>query len=131
MSDSNAPIKGEFICVVCPTGCSIEAEFVRGARRELIDAKGYRCPRGEKWIKQEIEEPMRTIATSVMVRDGDYINASVRTKDPIPLEKVPAVVESLRGIVLDAPVRIGQVVLHNPSGAETDIVATRNVERCA
>ncbi|MDR1917116.1 MAG: hypothetical protein LBQ58_11140, partial [Synergistaceae bacterium] len=67
-------IKGEFICVVCPNGCAIDALFSRGtseARPRLISSEGWKCPRGEEWIKQEVEFPMRTISTSVLVNNGD------------------------------------------------------------
>lgn len=122
-------IRGEFVCVVCPTGCSIEAEFERGASRKLICAAGYRCARGENWIKQEIERPMRTIATSVPVEGGDYLCASVRTRTPIPLEKIPDVMAVVREAALRAPVHIGQVVVANPAGTDTEVIATRNVAR--
>lgn len=124
-------IHGEFVCVVCPNGCTIDAEFERsddGSSR-LISFTGAKCPRGEAWIRQEIESPMRTIATSVMVEGGDYILASVRTNRPIPLDRVPAVMDAVRGITLSAPVEIGQVVLTNPADTYTDIIATRNVQK--
>lgn len=122
-------VKGEFVCVVCPNGCAIDAEFVKGDSPKLISAEGARCARGNKWVKQEIEEPMRTIATSVLVRNGDYICASVRTQGPVPLEKISRVMDAVRGLVLDAPVHIGQVLVKNPAGTETNIIATRNVAR--
>lgn len=124
-------VSGEFVCVVCPNGCAIDAEFVRGEAPRLISAVGARCARGDKWVKQEIEEPMRTIATSVLVRGGDWPCASVRTQSPIPLEKVPGVMDALRGVVIDAPLRIGQIVVKNPAGTETNVIVTRNVARVA
>lgn len=120
---------GEFICVVCPNGCPIDAEFARmpDGRSELISSSGSACPKGEAWIKQEIESPMRTIATSVPVDGGDLLLASVRTNRPIPLDKVSAVMEETRRVRLAAPVRIGQVVISSPAGVDADIIATRNV----
>ena len=127
-------LRNEFVCVVCPNGCTIDAEFEpagpsSAGAPKLIAFQGARCARGEAWIKQEIESPMRTIATSVLVKGGDYISTSVRTERPIPLAAVPEVMASLRGVVLDAPVKIGQVVLTNPAGTETDIIATRDVAK--
>ena len=126
-------LRNEFVCVVCPNGCTIDAEFepseTPGTPPRLISFEGARCARGETWIKQEIESPMRTIATSVLVRNGDYINASVRTDRPIPLTAVKDIMDAVRDVVLDAPVHIGQVVLTNPAGADTNVVATREVQR--
>ena len=73
-------IKGEFLCVVCPNGCFIEAEYAPGHPTTLLSNGGNRCVRGKDWVRQEIENPERTIATSVPVRGGDFLLASVRTK---------------------------------------------------
>ena len=127
MNNAEQHVRGEFICVVCPNGCAIDAEFVKGPPPRLIAFSGAACKRGEAWILQEIEQPMRTIASNVLVRGGDCINASVRTSKPIPLDAVPAVMEAVRGVVLTAPVHIGQVVVAAPAGTDTDIIATRNV----
>lgn len=120
-------IKGEFICVVCPNGCPIDAEFTQGESPRLISHEGAKCKRGDAWIVQEIEMPMRTIASSVLVEGGDYCTASVRTSRPIPLASIPAVMAALRTVTLQAPVTIGQIVLARPAGTEADIIVTRNV----
>ena len=118
----------EFICVVCPNGCSINAVYDESVKPvKLISAKGFRCPRGEKWIRQEIENPLRTFSTSVTVKNGDFIEASVRLTKPIPLSKVFDVMSEIKDITLTAPVSIGDVVLTNPAGCETQVIVTRNV----
>lgn len=125
-------MSGEFLCVVCPNGCVVDAEFEAGGEGSpprLISASGYRCPRGEAWVRQEIENPMRTIASSVLVRNGDYIAASVRTSVPIPLAQVMDVMREIRVQHPEAPLRIGQVLISHPCGIETDIIVTRDVER--
>lgn len=123
------PLRGEFLCVLCPNGCSIDVEFIKRPVPKLIFAEGSKCERGDAWILQEIEEPMRAIASNVLVEGGDFITASVRTSKPIPLEKISAVMDAIRPIVLEAPVKLGQVVLTKPAGTDTDIIATRNVAR--
>ena len=122
-------MKGEFICVVCPNGCSIDAEFEAGRPPKLISAEGYACDRGLSWVRQEIENPMRTIASSMLVKNGNFIAASVRTRSAIPLEKVRDVMEEIRKRELDAPVRIGDVLIPNAAGTGADVIATRDVER--
>jgi CxxC motif-containing protein len=37
--------------------------------------------------------------------------------------------DALRDMTLEAPVRIGQVVANSPAGADTEIIATRNVKK--
>jgi CxxC motif-containing protein len=129
MTTDTTVVNGEFICVVCPNGCAINASFERAPAPRLIASDGWRCKRGEEWIRQEIESPMRTIATSVLVKDGDCICASVRTRNAIPLAKVREVMDYLRGVVLEAPLCIGDVAAVNPGDSGSDIIVTRNVSR--
>ena len=124
---------GEFLCVVCPNGCVIDAEFESSddgdGKLKLTAAAGNLCQRGEDWVRQEIENPMRTIAGSVIVKNGDFITASVRTTRPIPLARVMDVMREIHEQNPPAPLRIGQVLISNPCGLDTDIIVTRNVDR--
>ncbi|MDR1726348.1 MAG: DUF1667 domain-containing protein [Acidobacteriota bacterium] len=126
----------ELTCVVCPNGCTIAVELGADGKI-LVDAegkpaiKGSVCKRGDEWAKQEVENPMRTIASSVPVSGGDSLMASVRTNRPIPLGKVMAVMAEVRGRTVTAPVAIGDVIIANPAGTDTDIIATRNVAKAS
>ena len=99
----------EFLCVVCPNGCVIDAEF-----EDTGDANGKR---------------LSGVAGSVLVKNGDFITASVRTTRPIPLARVMDVMGDIRAQNPEAPLRIGQVLISNPRGLDTDIIVTRNVNR--
>lgn len=123
--------RGEHTCVVCPNGCVIDTRTKVGSdgRPVLVSFVGCSCLRGKAWIKQEIERPMRTIATSVPVRGGAARLASVRTAQAIPLDKIAEVTSEIKNISLDAPVEIGDVVLSRPCGTQTDVIATRRVPR--
>ena len=120
-------IEKEFTCVVCPNGCSIKVGYEEGTPPKLIRAEGARCPRGKSWAKQEIENPMRTFSSSVIVSGGDFLEASVRLTKPIPLAKIFEVMAEIKKIRLAAPLAIGDVVLANPAGTETEVIVTRNV----
>lgn len=122
-------IEKDFTCIVCPRGCTITAKFTDDVPPVFISATGYSCPRGLKWIKQEIEAPTRTFATSIAVSHGEFENASVRTAKPVPLEKIFDVMEAIKKVRVEAPVKIGDVVLTSPAGVDTEIIITRNVNR--
>lgn len=49
----------EFTCIICPNGCEIQV------RQSSIT--GAACPRGEEYVRQELTDPRRNIATSVLV----------------------------------------------------------------
>lgn len=118
----------EYTCVVCPNGCSIKVKYEESQPPKLISSEGASCPQGESWAKQEIENPMRTFSSSVIVTGGQFIEASVRTTKPIPLAKIFSVMEEIKKIKLQAPLAIGDVILSNPAGTDTDVIVTRNVQ---
>lgn len=124
-------IAKEFICVVCPNGCTIKAHYEDGNPPKLLSAEGMRCPRGRTWIQQEIESPMRTFSTSVLVDGGDFLEVSVRLTKPIPLAKIFDVMAELKHIRLCAPLSIGDVILVNPAGTQTEVIVTRNITSTA
>ena len=54
---------------------------------------------------------------------------SVKTKEDIPKGKIFECVRALKGVEIEAPVHIGDVVVQNAAGTGVDIVATKNVEK--
>jgi len=117
----------EYTCVVCPNGCTLKVEVKDGEKPEFVRVEGNICKRGESWARQEVENPLRTIASSVLVRGGEFPLASVRTDSPIPLESIGAVMNDIRSITLDAPLEIGDVVIEKPAGTDCRIIVTRKV----
>ena len=119
----------EYTCVVCPNGCTLKVEVTDGDHPEFVRVEGNICKRGETWAKQEVENPMRTIASSVLVKNGEFPLASVRTDSPIPLGSIQAVMKEIQSIELEAPLHIGDVVLEKPAGTNCNIIVTRKVEK--
>ncbi|HOO64750.1 MAG TPA: DUF1667 domain-containing protein [Synergistaceae bacterium] len=119
----------ELTCVVCPNGCPLKIVCTEDDPPRVESVEGHLCPRGIRWARQEVEAPQRTIASSVLVAGGVAPLASVRTDRPIPLEKIPSVMQELRKLVLPAPLALGDVVLRNPAGTDCAVIVTRGVER--
>ena len=76
-----------------------------------------------------MENPMRSIASSVLVEGGELPLASVRLTRPIPKEKIFAVMEEIKKVKLSAPVEEGTVVISNVLGLGSDVMVTKAVER--
>lgn len=119
----------EYTCVVCPNGCTLKVEVSEGDHPEVVKVNGNICKRGDAWVRQEVENPMRTIASSVLVRGGDFPLASVRTDAPIPLGSIGSVMQKIRDVATDAPLHIGDVVLANPAGTACNVIVTREVRQ--
>ena len=119
-------MKKQFTCIVCPNGCEIDAEVENG---QVVSVSGHTCPKGEQYVRQELTAPRRTIASSVLVRGGVMPLASVRLTAAIPKEMIFPVMEEIRRVTLDAPVRAGDTVLSRVCGLDSDVVVTRSVAK--
>lgn len=117
-------IEKEFVCIVCPVGCNLR---VRKEGEELI-VTGNTCPRGEKYGKQEMIAPKRTICSTVRVKNGFLPLVSVKTSDEIPKEKIFDVMNVINKIEIKAPVELGQIIVENILDTGVNIVATRDVD---
>ena len=99
----------ELTCVVCPRSCHILITWSLADGR-LLDMEGFRCPLGRDWAEQEFLAPMRTLCTSVGVIGGSAPLVSVKTAGAIPLASYGRIMEQIRQIWVDAPIRAGTIV---------------------
>lgn len=113
-------------CISCPMGCPITVEM---EGEEIISVTGNTCKRGEVYARKEVTNPTRIVTSTVKVRGGAADMVSVKTKEDIPKGKIFECVRALKGVEIEAPVHIGDVVVQNAAGTGVDIVATKNVEK--
>jgi len=116
--------KRTLTCVVCPNGCELEVCL---DNKNLISIEGSTCKRGYKWAKQELTDPRRTIASSIAVDNGDWPLVSVKTDRPIPLTDIAKVMDAIKAVRVQAPIKLGEVLISNAAKTDTSIIATRNV----
>lgn len=90
---------------------------------------GNRCPRGAAYVTQEIEAPMRNIATSILVEGGELPLASVRLTKPVPRERLSNVMEAIKKIKVSAPIQEGTIVIPDVLGLGSDVIVTKTVEK--
>ncbi len=117
-----------FTCIVCPNGCEVEALLKDG---EIVSISGASCPKGEAYVRQEITDPRRTIASSVLVRGGTLPLVSVRLDRPVPKNRLFDVMKEIRKTELNAPVKSGTCVIKNVLGLNSDVIATKTVPLAA
>ena len=70
--------------------------------------------------------PMRMVMAVIPVR-GSGIPLSVKTSVPVPKELIREVMKQLANVEIEAPVKLGQIVIQNILGTGADVVATRSV----
>lgn len=111
----------ELTCIVCPRGCHLKAD-------EAGHITGNQCPRGAAYGAQELLDPVRMVTSTVKVMGGKDRRTSVRTSCPVSKKRIAAVMEEIRQVVMAAPVKTGQVIMHDVAGSGADLVITRSVE---
>ena len=120
----------QFNCTTCPSECLLTVEVERdadGALVEVRSATGNSCPRGDKFAHQELSCPMRVLTTTVAVSGGDEALLPVRTAEAIPLALHAHAMDLIRGAVVDAPSRMGNVVLPNLLNTGIDLIASMDI----
>ena len=112
-------------CIGCPMGCALTVTQNGGA----VNVSGNDCKIGERYANEEITNPTRNIAASVKIAFGKFHMLSVKTQRPIPKNKIADCMKAVRGLVVEAPVNTGDVIIANAAGTGVNMVATRDVAR--
>ncbi|MDB1872602.1 DUF1667 domain-containing protein [Collinsella aerofaciens] len=128
----NATETLQFNCTTCPSECLLTVEVERDADGAVVEVRsvtGNSCPRGDKFAHQELICPMRVLTTTIAVSGGGEALLPVRTAEAIPLALHAQAMNLIRGLVVNAPIRIGDVVLEDLLGTSIDLVASMDIDR--
>lgn len=127
------PQMRELTCIGCPLGCTLHVEMADGA---VVRVEGAGCENGRRYARSECTHPVRMLTTTVRLAgtvpagaerpDGRYM-LPVRTRSPIPKERLAACMQALAGIRVAPPVRSGQVIAADVAGTGVDIIATEDI----
>ena len=120
----------QFNCTTCPSECLLTVEIEResdGSVAAVHSVTCNGCPRGDKFAHQELTCPMRVLTTTVAVSGGDEALLPVRTAEAIPLALHAQAMNLIRGLVVDAPIRMGDVVLENLLDTNINLVASMDI----
>ena len=121
----------QFNCTTCPSECLLTVEAERDADGALVEVRsvtGNSCPRGDTFAHQELTCPMRVLTTTVAVSGSDEALLPVRTAEAIPLELHAQAMDLIRGVVVDAPIRMGDVVLKNLLDTSINLIASLDID---
>lgn len=121
----------QFNCTTCPSECLLTVEVERDADGHVAEVRsvtGNNCPRGDKFARQELSCPMRVLTTTVAVSGGNEALLPVRTAEAIPLELHAQAIALIRGLVVNAPIHMGDVVLENLLDTNINLIASMDIE---
>ncbi len=114
-------MKKELICIICPRGCTLTVD----TDKQPVEVIGNACSKGEVYGRDEVMNPTRTVTSIVRVANREDTMVSVKTSCPVPKDKIFNTMEAIRNVSVNAPVRIGDVIIHDIFGA--DVIATKDV----
>lgn len=118
-------------CTTCPSECLLTVDIERDADGAVVEVRsvtGNSCPRGDKFAHQELTCPMRVLTTTVAVSGGDEALLPVRTAEAIPLALHAQAMDLIRGLIVNAPIRMSDEVLPNLLDTGTDLIASMDID---
>lgn len=114
-------------CIICPNSCRLEATMNSDGS---ITITGHTCPRGEEYGKNEFIAPVRSLITTMRINNGVLPVIPVRSNKPLPKEKIFEAMNVVNQTSVDAPVKMGQVIIQNILGLQgIDVIASRDMEK--
>lgn len=114
-----------YLCIGCPLGCRLEVD--EDSQGDIVEIRGSSCRRGDRYAAQEHTDPRRGVTTTVAISGGLWPRLPVKTAGEIPKDKVRAACAELRRVRVEAPVKMGDVIVTDVLGTGCDVVATRDM----
>lgn len=108
-------------CVECPMGCDISVFIENGV---VVSVEGNTCKRGKLYAENEIVCPKRVLTTTVKTNSIKLV--PVKTDKPVRKEKTLEYMKEISKIVVELPVKIGDVVKENIEEG-VNLVVTDNI----
>ena len=126
MFDSSQSVVKVIRCIVCPTGCAIQA--VDNGKGD-VTFEGYTCKRGLEYAEQEYYEPKRILTTTMRVENGFLPLIPVRTNTPILKDKLKDVLKEIAKIKVQPPIKMGDILIGNVLSLDANIIASRDITK--
>jgi len=120
-------------CIVCPIGCSLEAEENASASNTgsgNLCVTGNRCPRGAVYAMEELRSPKRTVTATCKIEgetEHSVRRVPVKTVSPCPKEKISALLNDIYKLKIILPVKTGDIIIADWNGEGIDVAATRTI----
>jgi CxxC motif-containing protein len=112
------------ICITCPKGCRLD---VTREGDTILKVDNCGCKRGEEYVKAELTDPRRMVATTVKIQGSLHPLLPVYTAKPFPKPRIRELLTALQQVELSAPVTMGAVVVKDALGTGIDILASREM----
>ena len=114
----------EFVCIVCPNGCTLRTAEKDGE----ITVTGNICPKGEEYAKTELNNPTRTLTSTVATSFPAQPVLPVRTSAAIPKGEIRNAMAAINKLVISTRLKCGDIVVKDFVLAGIDLIATEDID---
>ena len=122
--------KFQMTCIICPMGCTMEVTTEgEGSARRVISVTDNGCKRGPEYVEKELLNPTRTLTTTITVQNGDLSVVPVKTAGEVPKNMLLQCMEVIRRASVRAPIKTGDVLLHDILGTGVNVVSCAKVNK--
>lgn len=112
----------ELICICCPMGCRMTVEL---DGEKIVSVTGNTCKRGSDYAVSELTAPVRMVTTTVRTADG--VSIPVKTKTPVPKDRIFDCVNEIKKAVVALPVRAGDIIAENVASTGVPVIAAKSI----
>ncbi|NLM03547.1 MAG: DUF1667 domain-containing protein [Clostridiales bacterium] len=116
----------EMICIVCPVGCHLTVHEDTTAESGYR-VEGNQCPRGAVYGVKEVTNPTRVVTSTVKIKNGLLPRLPVKTDGDIPKELIDECMKVINSVEVEAPIKVGDVIISNVLDTGVDIIASRSM----
>ena len=117
--------KRELVCIGCPKGCALCAEI---SDNNNVHITGNSCKIGEEYGIKECTNPTRILTSTVEVIGSGGIMLPVKTETDVPKNKIRECMKALKGIKVNAPINMRDIILKNVANTGVNFIATKKIE---
>ena len=90
---------------------------------------GNTCKRGEAYAVKEMTNPTRVIPTTVKIKNAHLNRLPVKTNAPVPKGLIFECMNTINKVEVEAPIKLGDIIIKNILGIGIDVVATKTMEK--
>jgi len=107
-------------CITCPAGCQLT---LIGKGIDMV-VEGNKCDKGYEFARHEMDNPTRTLTTTVRTRFPGVPVISVRTDGEIPRDMLMEAMKELSEVMVTTELNCGDIVLENIVDTGVNVIIT-------
>ena len=107
-------------CITCPAGCQLT---IIGSGFDMV-VDGNKCAKGREFANHEMDNPSRTLTTTVRTKFPGVPVISVRTDGEIPRDKLMDAMTELSDVMVETELNCGDIVLEDVVKTGVNVIIT-------